>query len=256
MTGKTHKMGGMLISAVGFTLLKNNGLLLSDVNEGLQWLVMYPFCMWGSVASDLDHHWESCPSKDIPSWFVNKALHITEPVYKSLDSSLSSSAKKTNMLYKVSKFLTARHRSWQTHSDLTFVFMLYLLYSIMHGKFLMFNSNDIILLTLIMTGICLGIVAHFILDLLTPQGVWNTVAVLLNRFILHGRLPRRFEKWHFVPNMRCFATDSDWEGFIYKVLRVMTVVSVVYLLISVFFPSQISYLFDLIPYRLEYNTHN
>ena len=86
MTGKTHKMGGMLMSVVGFTVLKNNGLLLANVNEGLQWLMIYPFCMWGSIASDLDHHWDSCPSKDIPSWFVHKALHITEPAYKKLDS--------------------------------------------------------------------------------------------------------------------------------------------------------------------------
>ena len=253
MTGKTHKMGGMLMSVVGFTVLKDNGLLLADVNEGLQWLMMYPFCMWGSIASDLDHHWESCPSKDIPSWFVHKALHITEPVYKKLDDTLDSKSKKSSLLYKFSKFFTARHRSWQTHSDLTFVFMLWVLYSIIHGKFTMFNHNDVLLLTLIMTGICLGIVAHFILDLLTPEGVWNTFAVVLNRFILKGKLPRRFEKWHFVPKMKCFATGSDWEDFIYKVLRVMTVVSVVYLLISVFFPNQISYLIDLIPYRLEYN---
>jgi len=253
MTGKTHKMGGMLMSVVGFTVLKNNGLLLANVNEGLQWLMIYPFCMWGSIASDLDHHWDSCPSKDIPSWFVHKALHITEPAYKKLDSTLDNKSKKCSLLYKFSKFFTARHRSWQTHSDLTFVFMLWLLYSIMHGKFTVFNHNDILLLTLVLTGICLGIVAHFVLDLLTPEGVWNTFAVLLNRFVLKGKLPRHFEKWHFVPKMRCFATGSSWEDFIYKVLRVLTVVSVVYLLITVFFPSQISYLIDLIPYRLEYN---
>lgn len=252
MTGKTHKMGGMLISVVGFTMLKNNGLLLPDVNEGLQWLAMYPFCMWGSIASDLDHHWDSCPSKDIPSWFVHKALHITEPVYRRLDDNMSGQQKNSSLLYKFSKFFTARHRSWQTHSDLTFVAMLYLLYSLMSGKFGFFNQNDVLLLTLMLTGVCLGIVAHFILDLLTPEGVWNTIVVLLNRFILKGKLPRRFEKWHFVPKMRCFATGSSWEDFVYKVLRVLTVVSVVYLLVSVFFPSQFNYLIDLIPYRLEF----
>ena len=115
MTGKTHKMGGMLVSVVGFTLLKNNGLLQPDVNQGIQWLMMYPFCMWGSIASDLDHHWESCPSKDIPSWFVHKALHITEPVYRRLDNSLSGKQKKSSIAYKIAKFFTARHRSWHTH---------------------------------------------------------------------------------------------------------------------------------------------
>lgn len=253
MTGKTHKMGGMLISVIGFSMLKNNGLLLPDVNEGIQWLVMYPFCVWGSVASDLDHHWESCPSKDIPSWFVHKALHITEPVYRVLDDKLSSSEKKTNILYKASRFFTARHRSWQTHSDLTFVFMLYLLSLITSGGLSFLGSTDVMLLSLILTGLCLGIVAHFILDLLTPEGVWCTPMVLINRFILKGKLPRTFEKWHFVPKMRCFATGSAWEDFIYKVLRVLTVVSVIYLLVSVFFPDQLSSLIDLIPYHLEFN---
>ena len=251
MTGKTHKMGGMLVSVIGFTLLKQNGLLLPDVNEGIQWLAMYPFCMWGSIASDLDHHWDSCPSKDIPSWFVHKALHITEPVYKRLDSSLSTSQKKVSFSYKFSRFFTARHRSWQTHSDLTFVLMLYLLYSIMNGKFTFLNKNDVLLLTLIVTGVCLGVVAHFILDLLTPEGVWNTIAVFINRFIFKDKLPRQFEKWHFVPKLKCFATGSSWEDFIYKVLKFFTVVSVIYLLVLVFFPTQLRYLIDLIPYRLE-----
>lgn len=252
MTGETHRMGGMFISVVGFTLLKNHGLLLPDVNEGVQWLAMYPFCMWGSTASDLDHHWESCPSKDIPSWFIHKALHITEPVYKKLNNTLTSSQKKSSFLYKFSKFFTARHRSWQTHSDLTFVVMLYLLYSIMNGKFTFFSQTDVLFLTLMLTGVCLGVVAHFVLDLLTPEGVWNTVAVLLNRTVLNGKLPKSLEKWHFVPKMRCFATGSGWEDFIRKVLKVLTVVSVFYLLVSVLFPTQLSYLVDLIPYRLEF----
>lgn len=247
MTGKTHKMGGMLVSVVGFTVLKKNGLLLPDVNEGIQWLAMYPFCMWGSIASDLDHHWDSCPSKDIPSWFIHKALHITEPVYKMLDNKLSTSEKKSSIMYKLSKFLTARHRSWQTHSDLTFVLMLWLLYSLINGKFNMFTGTEVLLLTLILTGVCLGIVAHFILDLLTPEGVWSTIVVLINRFILKGKLPRSYEKWHFVPKMRCFATGSSWEDFIYKVLKVLTVIAVVYLLFDMF------NLFDLIPYRIEFN---
>lgn len=253
MTGKTHKMGGMLISVVGFTLLKDNNLLLPDVNEGLQWLVMYPFCMWGSIASDIDHHWESCPSKDIPSWFIHKALHITEPVYKKLDNSLSGAEKKKSLSYKIARFFNARHRSWQTHSDFTFVTMLFLLYAIINGELPFFNQTDILLLTLMLTGVCLGVMAHFILDLLTPEGVWNTLAVIFNRFILKGKLPRRFEKWHFVPKLKCFATGSSWEDFIYKVLKVGTVVSIIYLVVTVFFSSQLSALIDLIPYRLEFN---
>ena len=57
MTGNTHRAGGMLCSVVGFALLKEQGLLLPEINPCIQWLVMYPFCYWGSTASDLDHNW-------------------------------------------------------------------------------------------------------------------------------------------------------------------------------------------------------
>lgn len=252
MTGETHRAGGMLVSIVGFTLLKKNNMLLPDVNEFLQWLVIYPFCMWGSTASDLDHNWNSCPSKDIPSWFINKALHITEPVYKKLDEKLSSKEKKSSMSYKISRFLCARHRSWQTHSDLTFVSIILFLYLLINGKIGIFNAKDTMFLTLILTGICLGVAAHFILDMLTPEGVWNTLVVLLNRFIFKNKLPRRLEKWHFVPKLKCFATDSKWEDFIYKVLKIATVVSVIYLLLFVVFRTQFLSLFSLFPYRIEF----
>ena len=43
MTGKTHRAGGILCSIIGFAILKEKGLLLPDVNEGLQWLIIYPF---------------------------------------------------------------------------------------------------------------------------------------------------------------------------------------------------------------------
>ncbi len=80
MTGKTHRQGGMLCSLVGFALLKQNGLLNPEVNELVQLLVMYPFCVWGSVASDLDHEWDSAPTKGYPDFVINKALHITKPL--------------------------------------------------------------------------------------------------------------------------------------------------------------------------------
>lgn len=253
MMGKTHEMGGMLISVIGFTMLKDNNLLLPDVNLGIQWLAMYPFCIIGSKMSDYDHEWHSCPDKDIIAFGINKVLHITEPVYRKLDKSLSSRQKHNSFMYKASKFFTARHRSWQTHSDVTLISMLFLLNAVMNNKFSFLGTLDVAFLSLILTGLCLGIVAHFILDLLTPEGVWNTVVVLINRFLLKGKLPRNYEKWHFVPKMKCFATGSTWEDFIYKVLRVMTVVSVIYLLASVFFPNQLSSLIDLIPYRLEFS---
>lgn len=252
MTGKTHKMGGMFISVLGFALLKNNNMLMENVNLGLQWLTIYPFCVWGSTASDLDHHWQSCPTKDLPSLVVHKILHFAEPRYKQLDASLSKRQKDASIEYKVCKVATAKHRSWQTHSDLTLLLMLYLLFNVIHGKFDFFNSYDAMLARLILTGLCMGVAEHLILDLLTTDGIWNMTVVILN-ILLGGKIPRKFEKWHFVPRMHFFATDSKWEHFIYKLLKVLTVVSVVYLLLIVLCPDFIIKLQGLFPYRLKFN---
>ncbi len=232
MTGKTHKAGGMLGSVVGFALLKKCGMIPSDVNDCLAWVAMYPFCMWGSVASDLDHHWEVCPVKDLPSRMVNICLHAGKPVKKALEKS----GRKKSLLYGIANFFTASHRSWQTHSDLTLVSMLYLLYMVMSGSFACFNTIETTLLSLILTGICLGVSIHFILDMLTPEGIWLMGVVLINKlFKLH--LP---DHLHFVPHMKVFATGNKWEEFVYKFLSISTVVVVILILVS-YLPIEVSF---------------
>ena len=234
MTGKTHRAGGMLCAVVGFTLLKQNGLLLPDVNEGLQLLVMYPFCMWGSIASDLDHHWESCPSKDIPSWCVNKVLHLTAPIQKQLES---SGAKDTGIC-KFASLFNAKHRSWQTHSDLTLYAMIYILYQILYGS--IFNSGtDIAIASLVITGLCIGMIAHLVLDMLTPEGVWVFFLVFLNRGLKLKKIP---EKIHFVPKSKFFATGGKWELLIQRLVKVATVIAILYLVLFVYYSGWIAYL--------------
>ena len=237
MTGKTHRAGGMLCSIVGFAILKKNGLLLPDVNEGLQWLVIYPFCMWGSVASDLDHHWESSPLKSYPDRMINIALHVTAPVQRSLDKRLTDSQKKKNVIYKVAKFFNANHRSWQTHSDLTLACMICLLWLVLSGKVPSFGLVDMAISSLILTGVSLGVIAHFILDMLTPEGVWCTVLVVLNAILrLFNPRINLPMKLHFVPKSKAFATGGKWELFVNKVLKVATVIAIVWFLGSLIFP--------------------
>ena len=77
MTGKTHRVGGMLCVLGGFTYLESKGLLLRNVNPLLQLTVMYPFALYGSIVSDLDHNANSIPSKDIVSIAINRVLHLT-----------------------------------------------------------------------------------------------------------------------------------------------------------------------------------
>ena len=241
MTGKTHRQGGMLVSIIGFALLKENGLLLPDVNVGLQWLVMYPFCYWGSTASDLDHHWDSCPSKDYPSWMINKLLHLTAPIEKSYEKAQeiekkvgigTSRGKKkdSNVIYKVSELLNAKHRSWQTHSELLLFVMLYLLDCVMQGKFHTLGAVDTAILSLIVMGLVLGVIAHFILDSLTPDGIKLVGCKIINNILkamkVKIRLPERFR---LVPRTHFFSTDGPWEKLIQWLLKLGTVVSLIYL---------------------------
>ena len=249
MTGKTHKAGGMLVSIIGFAMLREKGLLLPDVNEGLQWLVMYPFTMWGSIASDFDHHWDSCPQKDIPSKCVNLALHITKPVKKSLDKTLSESEKKHSLIYKVADTFNASHRSWQTHSDLTLFAMLYLLHSVMTGVFVNFSAVDTAISSLVLTGLCLGIIAHLILDSITPEGVWLVIPIILEKLLkLFNPRVNIPKKLSFVPNTKFFSTGGKWEELIQKVLNVATVVAVIWLLVVSIQP----FLSNLIPYEIKF----
>ena len=246
MTGKTHRAGGMLCSIVGFAILRENGLLLPNVNEGLQLLIMYPFCMWGSIASDLDHHWDSCPQKDYPSWLVHKVLHITAPIEKSLES-----VDKKSPVYKVSHLLNAKHRSWQTHSDLTLFAMLYLMYLLISGKFVGLGVVDGALLSLVLMGVTLGIIAHFILDMITPEGIWLIGMTIINQGLrlMNPRAGFLPEKLHFVPHKKLFATGGAWECFVQKVLKIATAVAVVWLLVTLFIPNWMSY----IPFEFNWN---
>lgn len=248
MTGKTHRAGGMLCSLVGFSILQKHGLLLPNVNEGIQWLVMYPFCMYGSVVSDLDHHWESCPNKDYPSWLINKALHITKPLKDSLDKALPEKAKKNNPMYKFADIMCASHRSWQTHSDLTLGIMIYLLNTILSGSISGLSAVDTSIIALVIMGLCLGVIAHFILDAITPEGIWLTGLVLTEEFLKifspRIKIPK---KLHLVPKTEFFATGGKWEQFIQKVLKILTVIMLSWFLLNIFIPDWKSFL----PYTIS-----
>lgn len=242
MTGGTHKAGGMLMSIVGFALLKNNNLLAQDVNLGLQWLIIYPFCMWGSVASDLDHNPNAIPMKDYPSKLVNKALHITKPIEDVTEGN------KKSFLYKVARFFNARHRSWQTHSDLTLGVMIFLLYNLLTVQTLgSLSVTDLVILRLALMGVCIGVLAHFLLDVITPEGIWLSGCCIFNKLIRHKILP---EKLHLVPKGHSFfATGGKWEMFIRKVLQIGTWIALVWLLLSVFWPNWVDY----IPFTISFN---
>ena len=235
MTGKTHRAGGMLVSIVGFAFLQQKGLLLNNVNPAVQWLVMYPFCMWGSVASDLDHHWESCPVRDYPSRAINMALHVGKPLQKACGKVM----KESNPVYKFVKLFNASHRSWQTHSDLTLALMVWLLWAVLNGKISNLGSIDVSVLSLVITGMCLGVIAHFLLDIITPEGVWCVPLAILDK--LAGRKVHLPTKYHLVPDKPFFRTGGKWENFIYRLLGVLTALACIW------------FIYNLLPFKISFN---
>lgn len=245
MTGGTHRAGGMLVSILGFAYLRHKGLLLPDVNQGVQWLIMYPFCMWGSVASDLDHHKDAIPVRDYPSRAINTVLHLAEKPFKALDEKLTDKQKKTNILYNLCGVFYARHRSWQTHSDLTLFVILWLLYMVTSGKVSQFGAIDVAVTSLVLTGISMGIIAHFILDILTPDGVycflWTLFRAVVMKLFPKVKLYKRF---HLVPHKEYFATGGAWEAHVRKFLGLTTKLAllwIVWVFVRPYIPFEISF---------------
>lgn len=230
MTGKTHRIGGMLCALGGYTLLESKGLLLQNVSPLVQLAVMYPFAIYGSTASDLDHEWESCPSKDVFSFMINKLLHLTSKVRDRLGEK--------SFLGKILGVFDSNHRSWQTHSDLFLFLMIFLSMKLVGSDV---NSVNSIIIRLIFTGLILGIVSHLILDMLTPEGVWciltasirgilsskfinKRISHLPNKKFIRGVIKAIPMKVSLVPRSKFFATDGVWEKLVRYVMWVACIV--------------------------------
>lgn len=200
MTGATHRVGGVLAGLISYSVLQSRGMLIAGVNPLLQFTIMYSMSIYGSTFPDLDHGEDSIPSKDIVSVAINKLLHLT----KKFDNGKNR--------FSPVAILNAKHRSWQTHSELFLVLivLLYLTISDTGG------TANAIILQLVFSGFMMGIISHLVLDMLNPEGIWSIVLVLVRKSCKKLRfLP---EKIHLVPKTRFFATDGPWERIIRRVM--------------------------------------
>lgn len=215
MQGRTHRVGGVLCAVAGYVILDSKGLLLKDVNPLIQLAVMYPFAIYGSVVPDLDHHWESSPAKDPISWGVNRVLHLTtnNPI--------------TNRS-KLMKLFDAKHRSWQTHSEVFLLLLIFLNWLVISRG----SGTDGIILRLMLSGFILGVISHLILDILTPEGVWGIIpSVIRKRKVMIS----------VVPKSSFFATGGPWEKLVRIVMWVVTSLLLMYIAYS------------MCPYELKFN---
>ena len=216
MQGQTHRVGGVLAALAGYTILESNGLLISNINPLLQLAIIYPFAVYGSVLPDLDHHWDSCPSKDVVSFGINKFLHIGRGLEKM-------------GLKKFGGAIDAKHRSWQTHSLILLMGMVVALwFTVKAGA----ETANIVIIKLMLSGLILGVLSHLILDAITPQGIW---------LLIPSMIRRKKTTLHLVPRTKFFATGNRWEDLIKILLWVAIIVLIVRML----------YLVS--PYRISFN---
>lgn len=146
MLGKTHRAGGTFAMLLTFTVMKQKGLLLPEVNDFVQLAMMYPLCSWGSIAPDLDHGKDSIPDKDLVSILINKLLRLSG----------------------------AKHRSWQTHCILFTGGLLFILFMLLHLGDLYLSGADSLdwkIIRMLLTGLSVGITSHLILDMFSTAGV-------------------------------------------------------------------------------------
>jgi membrane-bound metal-dependent hydrolase YbcI (DUF457 family) len=207
--GKTHRLGGVLCTLLGYSILEANGMLIENVNPLLQLTVVYPFALYGSVFSDLDHSWQSSPAKDPFSFVVNRCLHMTTWLRK-----------KTEAKGKVLGVFDAKHRSWQTHSDLFLLSLIAAFLAVMYS-----NPSGIsgVIFQLVSVGFICGVVSHLMLDMLTPEGIWC---------ILPSLIKGKRVMISLVPNTKFFVTGGKWEKlvrFLLWAFIIMLTVRLIYL---------------------------
>lgn len=242
MTGKTHQVGGEFCVIAGFIFLKDKGYLLQDVHPYLQLLTMYPFAVWGSKASDLDHNYNSIPMKDAISTTVYRLLHLTGGGYSRMKAKLDdpnvSAKDKRNLRksfrFKFCKLFNARHRSWQTHSDLTLACVVSASVYLLNMPGLDFA--DKVLLNLMTVGLFMGMASHIVLDALTTEGIPLLLMRLINITLFRKSSFQLPEQLHLVPKSKFFSCESKWEDFIRKLLRVLTYFALIYAVVTVQFP--------------------
>lgn len=218
MEGKTHRLGGVLCTLIGYSVLDSKGMLSSDVSPLLQLAVVYPFALYGSVFSDLDHNWQSAPAKDPFSFVVNSMLHLTTWLRR-----------KTNAKGSVLSVFDAKHRSWQTHSDMFLLLLIVAFVSVMHSSM---SGISGVIFSLISIGFITGVVSHLILDMLTPEGIW---------FIVPSLFKGRRVTLSLVPRTRFFSTGGRWE----MIIRLLMCVAIAILAIRLVYLAS--------PYRLEFS---
>lgn len=185
MTGHTHKQFAVAAAFLTSALLYKEGL--TNINYYLTVPILVTTAEYGALFPDVDHDWSNVHSKTVPNWFINKAIHLTN----------------------------GHHRSWQTHSiDIVLLMCLatWFLPGVLLGSGFLTPINCEVL-SLIMWGFTVGWVSHIFSDMLTSAGVRLT-CLSKKKVVL---VPKHIGKLKF-------NTGNEWEGFVFKVMRILNII--------------------------------
>lgn len=229
MMGKTHKAGGVLCALAGIQVINSVTPLTSDIHPIIQFMVSYPFCMWGSTAPDLDHAWSNVEDKNPINWGIHRALHV----FNEMRDKAEMLGNKKNL--KLLKIFSCSHRSWQTHSELTILLLLVIRYLILMGLLgsVSITAVNRDLLVLVLNGIIMGVGAHLFLDSLTVDGL-KIVSLTLIKGLIVSIMKGKFTTvkavtFRLVPKMDLFSTGTEiGEEYEKIVRRVLTVTTYMY----------------------------
>lgn len=240
MQGVTHRAGGVTACLAGYSLLVYSGSPLVAAAPVASLACLYPFAVWGATASDLDQLPADCGTNSSPSgnaqaspsphktWYHAQSVTSSTPL-----SPYAAYSPKGSRAAQLVSVLDCKHRSWQTHSELPLAVILYFL-----SKLDPTTGNLSSALTqLILMGIGFGLVAHLILDLLTPEGLPFATGLFINKFILRKHvLPERIKIIPHVPPTQkgkpgFFSTGGTWETKI--VFNALHAINIVLLIVTV-----------------------
>lgn len=185
MTAKTHVLGSMSLALGGYILMDKGGLLIPDVEPLIQLGIILPYSVWASTVPDLDQAHDS----------------------------VAQSSPINLLIQRFFKIVKAGHRSVKSHVAPAFISLAtYLALAFnMIGRNL--NGTEITILALAVLGITAGLVSHFLLDIMTRDGI--TI----------GKVNIRV-----VPDTALFGAGTDYERIVRRLLYVLTTVLFIYIL--------------------------
>ena len=214
MMGRTHRVCGGLVALGGYIAFKKAGMLDPNINDITELITIYAASYYGSVAADNDHVWESSPLKDPFSWLLNKILHLTTPIRKKMEEM----GKRKSITYSLLGVFDARHRSWQTHSELPLILIGMALYLMPRG----FEWT-------MLMGFGLGYLSHALMDMLSVGGYNIVIFQIANKILKRQVLP---PKIRLVPRNSFFATGGRFEEGVYRVLNFSTILVAIWVVIQ------------------------